>query len=64
MAAQSNDPVVRLTDVFNTYKVGEVDVPAVKGASSNIPRRFRSRSIERRNNSSSSTSATSPTGGT
>jgi len=37
MAAQSNDPVVRLTDVFNTYKVGEVDVPAVKGASFNIP---------------------------
>jgi hypothetical protein len=64
MAAPSNDPVVRLTDVFNTYKVGEVDVPAVKGVSLNIPRRFRSRSIERRNNSSSSTSATSPTGGT
>ena len=63
MAAQSNDPVVRLTDVFKTYKVGAVDVPAVEGVSFNIPRRFRSRSIERRNNSSS-TSATSPAGGT
>jgi hypothetical protein len=63
MATQSNDPVVSLTDVFNTYKVGEVDVPAVKGISFNMPRRFRSWSTERRNNSSSSTSATSPTGG-
>ena len=64
MAAQSNDPVVRLIDVFKTYEVGEVDVPAVKGASFNMPRRIRSRSIERRNNSSSSTNATSPAGGT
>jgi hypothetical protein len=63
MAPQSNDPVLSLTDVFKTYKVGEVDVPAVKRVSFNIPRRFRSRSIERRNNSSS-TSATSPAGGT
>ena len=39
MAAQSNDPVVSLTDVFKTYKVGEVDVPAVKGVTFNIPRR-------------------------
>jgi hypothetical protein len=64
MAAQSHDPVVSLTDVFNTYKFGEVDVPTVKGVSFNIRRRFRSRSIERRNNSSSSTRATSPAGGT
>ena len=63
MAAQSNDPVLSLTAVFKTYEVGEVDVPAVKRVSFNIPRRFRSRSIERRNNSSS-TSATSPAGGT
>jgi hypothetical protein len=28
MAAQSNNPVVSLTDVFKMYKVGEVDVPA------------------------------------
>ena len=61
MAPQSNDPVLSLTDVFKTYKVG--DVPAVKRVSFNIPRRFRSRSIQRRNNSSS-TSATSPAGGT
>ena len=60
MAAQSNDPVLSPTDVFKTYKVGEVDVPAVKRVSFNIPRRFTSRSIERRNNASSSTSATSP----
>jgi putative ABC transport system ATP-binding protein len=39
MAAQSNNPVVSLTDVFKTYKVGEVDVPAVKGVTFNIPRR-------------------------
>jgi putative ABC transport system ATP-binding protein len=39
MAAQSNDPVVSLTDVFKTYKVGEVHVPAVKGVTFNIPRR-------------------------
>jgi ABC-type glutathione transport system ATPase component len=39
MAAQSNDPVVSLTDVFKTYKVGEVDVPAVKGVTFSIPRR-------------------------
>ena len=64
MAAQSNDPVVRLIDVFKTNEVGEVAVPAVKGASFNMPRRFRSRSIERRNNSPSSTNATSPAGGT
>jgi len=62
MAAQSNDRVVSLTDVFNTYKVGEV-APAVKGVSFNILRRFGSRSTERRNNWSSSTTATSPTGG-
>ena len=62
MAAQSNDPVVSLTDVFHTYEVGGV-APAVKGASFNIPRRFGSRSTERRNNWSSSTTATSPTGG-
>ncbi len=63
MAPQSNAPVVRLTDVFKTYTVGAVDVSAVKRVSFNIPRRFRRRSIERRNNSSS-TSATSPAGGT
>ena len=39
MAAQSNHPVVSLTDVFKTYKVGEVDVPAVKGVTFSIPRR-------------------------
>ncbi len=39
MATPSNDPVVSLTDVFKTYKVGEVDVPAVKGVTFNIPRR-------------------------
>ena len=39
MAAQSNDSVVGLTDVFKTYKVGEVDVPAVKGVTFSIPRR-------------------------
>ncbi len=37
MATPSNDPVVSLTDVFKTYKVGEVDVPAVKGVTFNIP---------------------------
>jgi putative ABC transport system ATP-binding protein len=41
MAAQSNNPVVSLTDVFKTYRVGEVDVPAVKGVTFSIPpRRF------------------------
>lgn len=39
MAAQSNNPVVSLTDVFKTYKVGEVEVPAVKGVTFSIPRR-------------------------
>ena len=39
MAAQSNNPVVSLTDVFKTYKAGEVDVPAVKGVTFSIPRR-------------------------
>ena len=39
MVAQSNDPVVSLTDVRKTYKVGEVDVPAVKGVAFSIPRR-------------------------
>src|SRR6516164_5875384 len=39
MAAQSNSPVVSLTGVFKTYKVGEVDVPAVKGVTFSIPRR-------------------------
>jgi putative ABC transport system ATP-binding protein len=39
MAAQSNNPVVSLTDVFKTYKVGEVDVPAVKGVTFSIQRR-------------------------
>jgi putative ABC transport system ATP-binding protein len=39
MAAQSNNPVVSLIDVFKTYKVGEVDVPAVKGVTFRIPRR-------------------------
>ena len=34
MAAQSHNPVVSLTDVFKTYKVGEVDVPAVKASRS------------------------------
>src|SRR5215469_595368 len=39
MAAQSNNSVVSLTDVFKTYRVGEVDVPAVKGVTFSIPRR-------------------------
>ena len=39
MAAQSNNPVVNLTDVFKIYKVGEVDVPAVKAVMFTIPRR-------------------------
>ena len=39
MATASNNPVVSLTDVFKTYKVGEVDVPAVKGVTFNIPRK-------------------------
>jgi hypothetical protein len=30
MAARSNNPVVSLPEVFRTYKIGEVDVPAVK----------------------------------
>jgi hypothetical protein len=37
MATPSNDPVVSLTDVFKTYKVGEVDVPAVKGVTFTFP---------------------------
>src|SRR5262244_3962062 len=39
MATQSNDPVVSLADVFKTYTVGEVDVPAVKGVTFKIRRR-------------------------
>jgi energy-coupling factor transporter ATP-binding protein EcfA2 len=39
MATPSNNPVVSLTNVFKTYKVGEVDVPAVKGVTFTIPRR-------------------------
>jgi putative ABC transport system ATP-binding protein len=31
-------PVVGLADVFKTYKVGEVEVPAVKGITFSIPR--------------------------
>jgi putative ABC transport system ATP-binding protein len=31
-------PVVDLADVFKTYKVGEVEVPAVKGITFSIPR--------------------------
>jgi putative ABC transport system ATP-binding protein len=31
-------PVVGLADVFKTYKVGEVEVPAVKGITLSIPR--------------------------
>jgi len=38
MATQSNNAVVSLTHVFKTYKVGEVDVPAVKGVTFSIPR--------------------------
>src|SRR5260221_10616610 len=37
MAAQSNDPVLSLTDVFKTYKVGEMDAPAVKTTASESP---------------------------
>jgi putative ABC transport system ATP-binding protein len=39
MATVSNDRVVDLTNVYKTYKVGEVDVPAVKGITLAIPRR-------------------------
>ena len=39
MATPSSGPVVSLTDVFKTYKVGEVDLPAVKGVTFTIPRR-------------------------
>jgi putative ABC transport system ATP-binding protein len=39
MATQSNDPVVGLTNVFKTYKAGEVEVPALKGITLTIPRR-------------------------
>jgi putative ABC transport system ATP-binding protein len=39
MAAESHNPIISLTDVFKTYKVGEVDVPAVKGVTFSIPRR-------------------------
>jgi putative ABC transport system ATP-binding protein len=38
MATITEDPVVGLTNVFKTYKVGEVDVPAVKGITLAIPR--------------------------
>jgi len=38
MATISNSPVVTLTDVSKTYKVGEVDVPALKGITFSIPR--------------------------
>src|SRR5919198_5642863 len=38
MATPSKNPVVSLTDVFKTYTVGEVDVPAVKGVTFSIPR--------------------------
>ena len=48
MAAQSNNPVVSLTDVFKTYKLGEVDVPAVKGVTFSIPRRRFSVMVGRR----------------
>jgi putative ABC transport system ATP-binding protein len=34
-----DEPVVTLTEVFKTYKVGDVDVPAVKGISFEIPRK-------------------------
>src|ERR1700736_4619354 len=39
MATLSNNSVVSLTNVFKTYKDGEVDVPAVKGITFTIPRR-------------------------
>jgi len=38
MATLSNNPVVTLTNVVKTYKVGEVDVPALKGITFDIPR--------------------------
>jgi putative ABC transport system ATP-binding protein len=38
MATLSNNPVVTLTNVVKTYKVGEVDVPALKGITFSIPR--------------------------
>jgi putative ABC transport system ATP-binding protein len=38
MATLSNNPVVTLTNVIKTYKVGEVDVPALKGITFDIPR--------------------------
>jgi putative ABC transport system ATP-binding protein len=38
MATLSNHPVVSLTNVFKTYTVGEVDVPALKGVTFTIPR--------------------------
>jgi putative ABC transport system ATP-binding protein len=41
MASVTAGPVVGLADVFKTYKVGEVEVPAVKGITFSIPpRRF------------------------
>ena len=39
MATPSNAPVVSLTGVSKTYTVGEVDVPALKGVTFDIPRR-------------------------
>jgi len=39
MAMPSNAPVVSLTGVSKTYTVGEVDVPALKGVTFDIPRR-------------------------
>lgn len=38
MTESTIGPVVELAEVFKTYKVGDVDVPAVKGISFNIPR--------------------------
>jgi putative ABC transport system ATP-binding protein len=38
MTDQTIEPVVRVAEVFKTYKVGDVDVPALKGISFNIPR--------------------------
>src|SRR6516162_9344584 len=38
MSQTKNEPVVRLSDVVKTYRVGDVDVPAVKGISLEIPR--------------------------
>jgi putative ABC transport system ATP-binding protein len=38
MATLSNTSVVTLANVFKTYKVGEVEVPALKGITFEIPR--------------------------